>query len=160
VDWFIRSFQDDDVEAVVELSVRAWTPVFESMRAELGGEIFDQLYPGWLGDQAVAVRDNLAAHGDSTWVAVEDAVVVGFAIGLLADERPIGEVDMVAVDPAYQGRGYGLALTNHVTEWIRAAGKTVAVIGTGGDPGHAPARRTYARAGYRPLVIHRYYKAL
>jgi hypothetical protein len=36
----------------------------------------------------------------------------------------------------------------------------VAVIGTGGDPGHAPARRLYERSGYRPFPVVQFYKEL
>jgi hypothetical protein len=35
-----------------------------------------------------------------------------------------------------------------------------AAVGTGGDPGHAPARHLYERAGYRPFPIVHYYRAL
>jgi hypothetical protein len=46
------------------------------------------------------------------------------------------------------------------TDWIRESGMPVAFISTGGDPGHALARRTYAKAGYRELPIAYYLKAL
>jgi hypothetical protein len=36
----------------------------------------------------------------------------------------------------------------------------VAVIGTGGDPGHAPARRLYEQAGYRLMQAAQYFKIL
>jgi hypothetical protein len=36
----------------------------------------------------------------------------------------------------------------------------LAVVGTGGDEGHAPARRSYEKAGYTGLPLMRYYKAL
>jgi hypothetical protein len=36
----------------------------------------------------------------------------------------------------------------------------LAVVGTGGDSGHAPARRTYEKAGYTGLPLVRYYKHL
>jgi hypothetical protein len=36
----------------------------------------------------------------------------------------------------------------------------VAVIGTGGDPGHAPARRVYEQAGYTPHALTQYFKVL
>ena len=45
-------------------------------------------------------------------------------------------------------------------EEMRAAGMKVAVVGTGGDEGHAPARRSYEKAGYTPLPLVRYYQAL
>jgi hypothetical protein len=43
---------------------------------------------------------------------------------------------------------------------MRAAGLTLAGIGTGGDPGHAPARAAYEKAGFTPLPLVHYYKAL
>ena len=39
-------------------------------------------------------------------------------------------------------------------------GVRVAVVETGGDPGHAPARATYAKAGFTSLPIVRYFKDL
>jgi RimJ/RimL family protein N-acetyltransferase len=37
---------------------------------------------------------------------------------------------------------------------------TVAMVEAGGDPGHAPARRVYEKAGYTLLPIARYFKNL
>jgi GNAT superfamily N-acetyltransferase len=67
---------------------------------------------------------------------------------------------MIAVDPADQRRGVGRALTEHATAWMRDAGMRVAALGTGGDPGHAPARALYERAGYRPLPGVQYFRTL
>jgi GNAT superfamily N-acetyltransferase len=66
----------------------------------------------------------------------------------------------LAVDPAHQRRGVGLALTDHATEWLRAAGMKVAAVGTGGDAGHAPAGKLYERSGYHLFPIAHYYKPL
>ena len=43
---------------------------------------------------------------------------------------------------------------------LRSAGRRVAMIGTGGDPGHAPARRVYEKADYALIPMARYFKAL
>jgi hypothetical protein len=43
---------------------------------------------------------------------------------------------------------------------MRESGMRVAMIGTGGDPGHAPARRAYDKAGYTALPSVQYFKAL
>ena len=67
---------------------------------------------------------------------------------------------MVAVDPGYQADGIGTALISFAVDHIKASGMTLAVVGTGGDPGHAPARRTYERAGFTPLPLVRYFTAL
>lgn len=34
------------------------------------------------------------------------------------------------------------------------------MVATGGDPGHAPARRTYERLGFAPPPLVQYYKKL
>ena len=86
--------------------------------------------------------------------------MVGFVAAQLDPERQMGEVWMLAVDPDAQGRGIGTALTEVVTGWLRDAGMTVAMVGTGGDPGHAPARRVYEKAGYTVFPLARYFKAL
>jgi GNAT superfamily N-acetyltransferase len=67
---------------------------------------------------------------------------------------------MLAVDPACQQHGLGTALTGFATEWLRSSGMRVAMIGTGGDPGHAPARRVYEKADYTLIPMARYFKAL
>jgi GNAT superfamily N-acetyltransferase len=67
---------------------------------------------------------------------------------------------MLAVDPAAQGEGVGTVLTRTATDWLRASGMRVAMIDTGGDPGHAPARRVYEKAACTLLPVARYLKAL
>jgi hypothetical protein len=43
---------------------------------------------------------------------------------------------------------------------MKDAGMSVAMIETGGDPGHAPARHTYEKVGYTLFPIARYFKKL
>ncbi len=75
-------------------------------------------------------------------------------------EDSIGEIYMLAVDPDHQGGGIGTALTEFALARIKDARMTVAMVETGGDPGHAAARRTYEKAGYVHLPIARYFKNL
>ena len=67
---------------------------------------------------------------------------------------------MIAVDPGCQRQGVATALMTYSVDYMRAAGVVVADIGTGGDPGHAPARRTYEKADFTALPLVRYYRAL
>lgn len=94
------------------------------------------------------------------WVAAVDRQVVGFVAATIERERRLGEILMLAVDPDSEGQEVGGALTEFATEWLRSAGARIAMVGTGGDPGHAPARRVYERAGYTALPVARYFKAL
>jgi GNAT superfamily N-acetyltransferase len=54
----------------------------------------------------------------------------------------------------------GAALTYFALAWMQDAGMSVAMVETGADPGHGPARRTYAKAGFELLPIARYFKKL
>ena len=83
----VRLTSENDIEDLLQLSILAWAPVFESFEQVLGATIFHLIYPEWKG-----------IH--------------------------------------------------------------LAVVGTGGDPGHAPARRSYEKAGYTGLPLVRYYHDL
>ena len=158
----VRAFVPADVDVVVELSLRAWTPVFESFRAVLGERVFQAIYPDWLQSQASAVTTVCRDAAADVFVAELQGRVVGFVAVVFHEEgaATCGEVDMLAVAPNHQNAGLGTALTDFAVEHIRGAGATLAVIGTGGDPGHAPARRTYKKAGFTALPTVRYYRWL
>jgi GNAT superfamily N-acetyltransferase len=72
----------------------------------------------------------------------------------------MGVVEMLAVDPEHQSGGLGTQLSMLAFDALREAGMHVAMVETGGDPGHAPARRTYEKAGCTLLPIARYFTVL
>lgn len=158
----IRRYEASDEDEVVELSIRAWAPVFESMAALLGTELDRRLHgQDWREHQAGAVRATLSHPDMNVFVAVHDDEPIGFVAAVVRDRAiGLGEIEMLAVDPHHQNHGVGTALTDHGTNWLRSQGLSVAMIGTGGDRGHAPARRAYDKAGYRPVPLVRYFKAL
>jgi GNAT superfamily N-acetyltransferase len=162
VNWRIRSYRPSDEEPVVVLSLRAWAPVFASLEEVLGVEIFRRLHSDWRVDQDKAVRAVLVDPAMQIWVAEAQAEAepTGFVAAKLNADSLIGEIYMLAVDPKIQDQGVGTALTETATDWLRTSGMRVAMIDTGGDPGHAPARRVYEKANYNLLPIARYFKAL
>jgi len=93
----------------------------------------------------------------TTWVAGR---VVGFMGLELYESAKTGEVQMLAVHPEFQNHGIGTALNLFALQQMRAAGMTLAVGMGGDDDGHAPARRSYEKAGYTGLPLMRYYQAL
>ena len=64
-------------------------------------------------------------------------------------ETESGEIVMLAVDPDCR-RVSAIALVDFAVDRITELGIPLAEIGTGGDPGHAPARRLYERADSPP----------
>ncbi|HVK25092.1 MAG TPA: GNAT family N-acetyltransferase [Actinokineospora sp.] len=123
---------------------RAWAPDFTSLERS------------W----AQRARVHLAADGTHTWVAEGDTAVAGFAGVRVDHAESMGEIYMIAVDPAHQRHGIGAALIAHSLARIKSQGMALAMVDIGGDPGRAPARRTCEQAGFTLLPIARYFKRL
>lgn len=157
----IQPFEPKHLEAVVSLSLRAWKPVFDSLQNVLNPDVYQEFYPdGWLASQQKAVEDACRSEEMNIWVAVETDETVGFVAVKLHQESKVGEIYMIAVEPDYQQRGIASALTNFAVEKMKEVGMSIAMVETGGDAGHEPARRTYQKAGFDLLPIARYFKKL
>ena len=157
----IRAFDEEDLEAVVEFSLRAWEPVFASLRSVLGDEVFLRLHPEWQESQAEAVRSSCTNPERDVFVALADNRPVAFvAVALNAFHERMGWIDIIGVDPDYQRSGIGSQLTEFAIDHMRSHGMDIAVVETGGDPGHAPARAAYEAAGFTVLPVARYFRLL
>lgn len=157
----LRPDDADDIERIVEFSLRAWEPVYASLERVLGSEIFLRQHPDWRDDQGRVVREVCSRNEGRVWVAKVGGNIVGFvAIELHHPEKDMGEISILGVDPDFHGRGIGTALTEFATKELREAGMRVAMVETGGDPGHAAARKTYEKAGYTLLPVARYFRNL
>jgi ribosomal protein S18 acetylase RimI-like enzyme len=126
--------------------------------------VFRTLYQDWRAEQEQAVREVLSNEQNATWLATDKGMVVGFVSATVDNDAlrdgNADEILMLAVDPQHQGAGIGLHLTQIAIDWLRDEGAKVAVVETGGDPGHAPARATYERAQFTSLPIARYFQVL
>jgi GNAT superfamily N-acetyltransferase len=100
-------------------------------------------------------------HQRDVFVAVTDGRPVGFvAVALNAFHEGMGVIDIIGVDPDYQRRGISSRLTEFATAHMHSRGMDIAVVETGGDPGHQPARAAYEAAGFTLLPIARYFRLL
>jgi len=157
----IRPFEERDLDALVELSLRAWEPVFSSLREVLGDDLFLRLHPDWRAGQAEAVRSSCTSDERDVFVALAGDRPVGFvAVALNAFHERMGWIDIIGVDPDYQRRGIGSRLTELAVDHLRSRGMDVVVVETGGDPGHGPARAAYEASGFTLLPIARYFRLL
>jgi ribosomal protein S18 acetylase RimI-like enzyme len=156
----IEPYDPAHVDAVVRLSLRAWSPVFDSLKTELAPEVWQSFYPeGWRTSQEKSVRDTCANADMKVWVAIEAGIVAGF-VAVRFHESKLGEIYMIAVDPDYQRRGIAMAMTDFAVERMKEAGMEIAMVETGGEPGHAPARAAYEKAKFRALPLARYFRKL
>ncbi|NER19934.1 MAG: GNAT family N-acetyltransferase [Symploca sp. SIO1B1] len=133
----IQPYDPRYLDAVVCLSLRAWAPVFASIQNTMDADVYQVFYPdGWLVSQQKAVEDVCAAEDTNIWVTIDADSVVGFVAVKLHSEDNMGEIYMVAVEPDFQGQGIGSALIEFALEWMKNAGMSIAMVETGGDPGH------------------------
>ena len=157
----IIAYRPQQRQALLDLSLRAWAPVFPLMEQDVPAFVYRSFYPeGWRRRQAADLAEVLDGEPDSVDVAVLDDRPVGWVCTRLHPEDRMGEVYIVVVDPDYQRRGIGRALMNHSMERARAAGMAIVMVETGGDRGHAPARATYEGLGFRRWPVARYFKDL
>jgi ribosomal protein S18 acetylase RimI-like enzyme len=157
----IRPYDTKDLGAIVELSLLAWEPIFTAWRQILGPKLYPiAIYPDWREGQKGVVEQYCSNPGITTWVAVVDEKVAGFICYEMNTNTKTGEVQLLAVHPDYQNSGIGTELNLLALQKFRESGMSLAVVGTGGDEGHAPARHCYEKAGYIGLPLVRYYQEL
>ncbi|MEM8545004.1 MAG: GNAT family N-acetyltransferase [Cyanobacteria bacterium P01_H01_bin.119] len=157
----LQAYKPRHLDAIIALSLRAWAPVFESIQRTMNADIYRAFYAdNWRTSQREAVEAVCAAEDTNLWIAIDADSILGFVAVKLHLEDSMGEVYMVAVDPAGQGRGVGTALIEFALNQIKTAGMSIAMVETGGDPGHAPARHTYEKAGFECWPVARYFKKL
>jgi ribosomal protein S18 acetylase RimI-like enzyme len=156
----LRPVEDADTNQIVALSLRAWASVHASMAHVLGLSVNALVYPDWAASQERDVRDACSDPDTTITVAIEGGVILGFVSVKIDPSSQMGEMDMIAVDPAAQRQGIGHALAEHALTQMREAGCVVATVATGGDAGHAPARALYEELRFTPLPLVRYYREL
>ena len=157
----IRLVADEDIEELVQLSLAAWAPVFRTFEEIYGPRLYRLLRPEGLDGQRAVVedmcRDRVRFHA---YLAEVEGRAAGFVVVQLRHEELMGEVQLLAVHPDFQNQGVAAALNEFALHFMRKNGMKVAMVETGGDPSHAPARRSYEKAGYTLSPIARYFKDL
>src|SRR3954453_4718001 len=144
----LRPFRPGDLPRIVEFALRAWEPVYASVRQVLGEALFLRLHPDWKADQAEAVSSSCSSPERDVFVAAVEGRPVGFAaVAFNAFHERMGAIDIIATDPDYQRRGIAKALTLAALDHMRDSGMEIAVVEPGGDFGHAPAREATRRLG-------------
>ncbi|MGQ0542367.1 MAG: GNAT family N-acetyltransferase [Blastocatellia bacterium] len=146
---------------MVQLALRAWAPVFESIEKVLHPDLYRASYPdGWESSQRQAVKEACSSGEMHVFTANEANLTLGFVAIRLDEKSKMGEIYMIAVDPDAQKRGVASSLTDFALERMKESGMEAAMVETGADPGHEPARRTYEKAGFRPWPAVKFVKYL
>jgi len=159
-----REAHPDDRAALLEVATRAFAEVERSIDAVLGEPLDRLVTPSWAAHHAAVVQSALD-NDDVTMLVAQDPHlgVVGFVawrVHPASDTmHAYGEVEVIAVDPATRRRGIGRALLDHTVADLHERQVRAIMLGTGGDPGHAPARALYDAAGFTALPTVQYWLA-
>ena len=146
---------------LVALSMRAWAPVFEKLKLAVQPYVYRAFYPnGWQARQTTDIRDFLGSEGQNIWIAVEAGEALGWVGIRTHPADSMGEIYIIAVDPAAQRRGVATALLEHAISELRSAGMRIVMVETGDDPGHRPSRATYESAGFERWPVARYFRKI
>jgi GNAT superfamily N-acetyltransferase len=157
----IVPFEPEHLDEVLALSLRAWAPVFPLVRDAVPHFVYESFYPsGWRDRQHADLADVLATEPEHIDVAVVDGLPVGWVCTRLHPEDHMGEIYVLAVDPAHQRRGVARALMERSFDRARGAGMRMTMVETGDDPGHEPGRRAYEAVGFERYPVARYFKDL
>src|SRR4249919_299308 len=124
----IERYKESNLGAVVELSLRAWAPVFDSMRIAMGPDVFHAFYrDDWRAAQRAAVESVCGNADIAVWVASDEGRIAGFVALRLHPEDQMGQIYMIAVDPDFQRRGIAARLINHSFDLFKEAGMSIAM---------------------------------
>lgn len=157
----IVPFQPEHRDEVLALSLRAWAPVFPLLREAIPPFVYESFYPsGWRERQRTDLDEVLGAEPENVDVALVDGVPVGWVCTRLHHEDSMGEVYVLAVDPAQQRSGVARALMERSFDRARRAGMRMVMVETGDDPGHEPGRMAYEAVGFERYPVARYFKDL
>ncbi len=103
---------------------------------------------GYTLDRLQAAMDEPGFNAEGFRILEIDGALAGFCwTKIHAGERPaVGEIYVIAIDPAHHGKGLGGPMTLAGLEWLTEQGLSVAKLYVESD--NQPATRTYERLGF------------
>ena len=158
----LRSFVQRDLTPLIDLTIETFGPFYErSFRPLVGDAVFAHQHGHWREDYRAQVS-GLHDPANNRYVAVAERgdVISGYVAWTIDPERRHGDIEILAVSVDDRRKGVGTALCAHAFDHMRQRGVEVVVIGTGGDPFHAPARALYESLGCTHVPVEVYFKQL
>ena len=136
--------KEEYVEDCVRISIEAYEYIHECYMELMSEQLHEGIMGNWRENKAVGIREQQL--GENAYVAIIDGKVAGFIAFRVKND--VGVILNNAVDSQFRGKGVGNRMYEFVFEKMREQGALYASVSTGGDDGHAPARKAYERAGF------------
>lgn len=148
----MRAARAGDAGPAADIGVRARDSMWKVRRGLLGDEIHDLAYGDVVEAKRRSLKKLVGDNLEQTLVAEVDGRMVGFLCWSIWANGQVGEILEVTVDPDCHGRGIGTALCRQALRLFGEKGCPTATVKTGGDDGHAVARKLYEKLGFGPRL--------
>lgn len=148
----IRPFRKDDLENICAIAKRAYDGIFSGFEKEIGKQLLDCWIPDAKNSKNAQLT--LMAQKNPQWLYIceRNGKTVGFIMFHLDYERKLGTIGNNASDPLAGEKGVGHEMYNFVLDYFRKEGMKAAMVHTGLDEAHAPARKAYERVGFTKSI--------
>lgn len=138
-DFHVRLVQPDEMEAVASIAYRA----FQSFRLRVDPQIPESRARH---SRREWVRNGFKGRAEAIYIAESENHLAGFVLlRSKVDMEKVGEIELIAVDPAFHGKGIGKAL---VAEAIRHYQEKTSKIQVGTQAKNLRAVGLYTRMGF------------
>ena len=130
MEYRIRKFEDEDLEAIKVITVEGFSGVSldHALEEKLGGKLAGH---DWRWRKARHIDDDLATHPDGLFVAEDgNGSVVGYITTAIDREAGKGRIPNLAVTSNARGQGLGRVLIDHALDYFRSEKLGYAVIET------------------------------
>ncbi len=131
----VRGYRDSDADEIVRVNAAAFASHPEQGRMDRT-QLAQRMAQDWFDPEGLLVAEDPAAEGR----------LLGFHWTKLPVGSRVGEVYVVGIDPAAQGRGLGRLLTLAGLHHLARRGATEVELYVEGD--NHPAQRTYSGLGF------------
>ena len=131
------------------IAVRAWEKGYREYNKILGDSLFTTVFPNWQDAKADAMEPYF--KGSLTkfaYIILHDGEIAGFITCEFDKNSKIGTICNNAIDPEFQGRGFGSDMYEFILDVFRMEGMTTAAVATMDEDAYIPARKAYEKAGF------------
>lgn len=148
----IRPFQESDLETICAIAKRAYAGIFEGFEKQIGKDLLEAWVPDAKNSKTSQLEWMRQNHPEWMYICERNGRIVGFIMFQLDHKRKLGTIGNNASDPLAGEKGVGHEMYTFVLDFFRKEGMKAAMVHTGLDEAHAPARKAYERMGFDKTI--------
>jgi ribosomal protein S18 acetylase RimI-like enzyme len=148
----IRPIETRDKDAVIDITVKAWSSIYNGYRKQMGDDIYELFYSNWQAIKIESINDIITNNNKYYYVAVYNRITIGYCGYEMNETHNIATIGMNAVSIEYRNNGIGSYMNMFLINELKQKGVKAARVVTGGDDSHLAARRTYEKSGFSTQI--------